>query len=155
MIIFGWGFQTIKNFGPVFKNLCSHCNNEEYWVLTRVMTWFTLFFIPIFPYEIKHHLTCPVCKYGVTLKGEQVAQMKPLAETNQLLVDGKITADEYHAKINLLNGGATEVVHAEVAEAKILPEGGDTHSSYCSSCGTQVTKELKFCGNCGTAVAAK
>ena len=155
MIIFGWGFQTIKNFGPVFKNLCSHCHNEDYWVLTRVMTWFTIFFIPIFPYEIKHHLTCPVCKYGVTLKGEQVAQMKPLAETNQLLVDGKITADEYNTKINLLNGGATETVQAEVIEAKILPEGGNTHLSYCADCGTQVTKELKFCGNCGTAVAPK
>lgn len=155
MIIFGWGFQTIKNFGPVFKNLCSHCHNEDYWVLTRIMTWFTIFFIPIFPYEIKHHLTCPVCKYGVTLKGEQVTQMKPLAETNQLLVDGKITTDEYHAKINLLNSGASEAVQAEVIEEKILPEGGDTHGNYCANCGTQVTKELKFCGNCGTAVTQK
>ena len=155
MIIFGWNFQTIKNFGPVFKNLCGHCHNEDYWVLTRIITWFTLFFIPVIPYEIKHHLTCPVCNYGVTLKGEQVAQMKPLAETNQLLVDGKITADEYHAKINLLNSGASETGQAEVVEVKNSPEGGDTHLSYCANCGTQVTKELKFCGNCGTAVASK
>ena len=81
--------------------------------------------------------------------------MKPLAETNQLLVDGKITVEEYNAKINLLNGGTTEAVQAEVVEQKILPEGGNTHLSYCANCGTQVTKELKFCGNCGAAVNPK
>lgn len=82
--------------------------------------------------------------------------MKPLAETNQLLVDGKITNEEYHTRINLLNDGPQqEAVQAEVVESKILPEGGDTHHSYCASCGTQLTKDLKFCGNCGTAVAAK
>jgi hypothetical protein len=81
--------------------------------------------------------------------------MKPLAETNQLLVDGEITADEYHAKINLLNGGASETVQAEVVETKVLPEGDNTHLSYCANCGTQITKELKFCGNCGTAVIPK
>lgn len=155
MIIFGWGFQTIKNFGPVFKNLCSHCHNEDYWVLTRIMTWFTLFFIPIFPYEIKHHLTCPICKYGVTLSGEQVAQMKPIAEVNQLLVDGKITSDEYNTKISLLNEGTNEPKQVEYVETNSLLEVDAEHLSYCANCGTQTTKELKFCGNCGTAVNSK
>lgn len=124
-------------------------------MLTRIMTWFTLFFIPIFPYAIKHHLTCPVCKYGVTLEAEQIAQMKPLAEINQLLVDEKITADEYHTRISLLNNGASEAAQEEAIEAKTLPEGGDTYLSYCVDCGAQVTKELKFCGNCGSAASVK
>jgi len=54
MIIFGWGHQTIKNIGPTFKNHCSHCNNEDYWTLTKYTTWFTLFFIPVIPYSIKY-----------------------------------------------------------------------------------------------------
>ena len=155
MIIFGWGFQTIKNFGPVSKNRCSHCNNEDYWILTRVMTWFTVFFIPIFPYEIKYHLACPVCKYGITLKKDQISQMKPLAEINQLLVDGKITSNEYHNRMNLLNSSSQETLKTEVTETNILPEGGDTHLSYCSNCGTKATKELKFCGNCGKSITTK
>lgn len=155
MLIFGWGFQTTKNFGPVFKNFCGHCYNEEYWTLTRIMTWFTLFFIPIFPYKIKHYLACPICKYGMTLKGEQAARMHPIAEINQLLVEEKITIDEYHAKINLLNGSAAEVVHAEVIETGVIARGGSIHLNYCANCGTQVTKDSKFCGNCGVAVSTK
>jgi len=46
-IIFGWGRQSIKSIGVVFKNLCSHCHNEEYWIMTRIVTWFTLFFIAL------------------------------------------------------------------------------------------------------------
>ena len=56
MIIFGWNFQTIKQIGFVFKKVCEHCNNEEYWVLTRTITWFTLFFIPVIPYSFKFFL---------------------------------------------------------------------------------------------------
>src|SRR3990167_6580332 len=98
MIIFGWGHQTIKNFGPTFKNHCSHCNNEEYWTLTRHTTWFTLFFIPIIPYSVKYFLSCPICQYGITLDNKQVEQIKPIAEANQLLIDGKITEVEYKNK---------------------------------------------------------
>ncbi|MEN9913023.1 MAG: hypothetical protein RLY66_431 [Candidatus Parcubacteria bacterium] len=155
MIIFGWGFQTIKNFGPVFKKLCSHCHNEHYWVLTKIKTWFTLFFIPVFPYKIEHYLSCPVCKYGVTLNGDQFTQMEPLAETNQLLVDGKITNEEYHIRISLLSSGSQDAVKSEVVETEFFPKDKDIRISYCSSCGTQAIKELKFCGNCGISVAAK
>ena len=154
MIIFGWGRQTIKNIGVVFKNLCSHCHNEEYWVLTRIMTWFTLFFIPIIPYETKYHLSCPVCKYGLTLDHKQIQELRPVAETNQLLIDGKITQEEHQARMQQLHSGSTDHVQVEVAETKALTEG-EINLSYCSSCGTGITKELKFCGNCGTAVISK
>jgi hypothetical protein len=155
MIIFGWGRQTIKQIGVVFKKLCGHCNNEEYWILTRTITWFTLFFIPIIPYSVKYFLSCPVCKYGFDLNSKQVDEIKPLAEINQLLVDGKITEAEYHSRINLLNGDSpSEPAQIEVLENKVLPEG-NVALSYCGSCGTSITKELKFCGNCGTQVIAK
>lgn len=154
MIIFGWGRQTIKNIGIVFKNLCSHCHNEEYWVLTRIMTWFTLFFIPIIPYETKYHLSCPVCKYGLTLDDKQIQELRPIAETNQLLIDGKITQEEHQARVQQLHGGSPDPVQVEIVETKALAEG-EANLSYCSSCGTGITKELKFCGNCGTAVISK
>jgi len=154
MIIFGWGHQTIKNFGPAFKQLCSHCNNEEYWVLTRTMTWFTLFFIPIFPYSIKYFLSCPVCQYGLTLDSGQTEQIRPIAEANQLLLDGKITKDEYQAKVNQLNAGSPEHIEAEVIESKTL-NSGKVKLKFCAECGTKVTKEVDFCGNCGVEVAKK
>lgn len=155
MIIFGWGFQTIKNLGPAFRRLCDNCHNEEYWILSRIMTWFTLFFIPIFPYEVKHHLACPVCKYGLVLNGEQVSSIKPIAVANQLLVDGKITQAEYQARLGEPAGPAEPESISNAVEVKVLPEGTKTSLSYCGGCGNSIIKDLKFCGNCGAAVIPK
>ena len=148
MIIFGWNFQTRKQIGVFFKQVCGHCNNEEYWVLTRTITWFTLFFIPLIPYSIKYFLSCPICQYGLTLDQKQINEIKPIAEVNQQLVDGKITQEEYQVKIQQLNSGSAIPIQAKVAEVKTL-SGSDSDLSYCSNCGTGITKELKFCGNCG------
>ncbi len=150
MIIFGWGHQTIKNIGPTFKNHCSHCNNEDYWTLTKYTTWFTLFFIPVIPYSIKYFLSCPVCQYGITLDSNQLEQIKPIAEANQLLIDGKITEIEYKAKVEQLGSGATSV-EGEVIEEKPLSNTGETNK-FCSECGTKITEDTKFCGNCGAKI---
>ncbi len=155
MIIFGWGFQTIKNFGPAFRKLCDHCNNEEYWILTRIMTWFTLFFIPIFPYEVKHHLACPICKYGLVLNRNQISEIKPIAVANQLLIDGKITQEEYRLRLDEPSTVAEPEAISEAVEAKVLPAGTKVTLSYCAGCGNERVNELKFCGHCGTAVEAK
>lgn len=154
MIIFGWGRQTIKQIGVAFKQMCNHCHNEDYWVLTRITTWFTLFFIPVIPYSIKYFLSCPVCQYGLTLDSKQIEEIKPLAETNQLLIDGKITPEEHQVRLNRPHNGSPEPVQAEVVEVKELTSA-DKNLSYCGSCGASVTKDLKFCGNCGTTVASK
>jgi hypothetical protein len=147
MVIFGWGRQTIKQIGVLFKQLCNHCHNEEYWILTKITTWFTLFFVPVFPYSIKYFLSCPVCKYGLTLDQKQIELFKPIAEANQLLVEGKITQEEYQAR-------SPDRVKVEAVETKALADG-EAKLSYCGSCGTTITKELKFCGNCGTQIASK
>lgn len=148
MIIFGWGHQTTKNFGPTFKNHCSHCNNDEYWVLTRIMTWFTLFFIPVFPYSIKYFLSCPICQYGLTLDSKQTDEIKPIAVANQLLIDGKISESEYNIRVNQLGNGEPAQTEAKVVETKALG-GSSDNLVFCSECGTSITKEVKFCGNCG------
>lgn len=146
MIIFGWGRQTIKQIGVVFKQLCGHCNNEEYWVLTRMMTWFTLFFIPVFPYKIEYFLSCPICKYGFTLNHDQVNEIKPLAEANQLLIDKKISEQEYQQKIHFLNSESSDPV--EVKNNKV----DNQKFNYCGKCGSSLAKESKFCGNCGVSI---
>src|ERR1035437_2087230 len=120
-IIFGWGRRTVKNIGVVFKNICNNCHNEEYWVMTRVMTWFTLFFIPVIPYETKYFLSCPVCKYGITLDGEQLEKLRPIAETNQLLAEGQITQEDYGKRLKELDSASVDQVEVEAKEEKALP----------------------------------
>ncbi len=151
MIIFGWGRQTIKQIGAVFKTLCNHCHNEEYWILARITTWFTLFFIPIIPYSTKYFLSCPVCKYGVTLNDQQIGEIKPIAEINQLLVDGQITPAEYQVRMAQLNNSSSKQVETKPTELKALNTESQ-NLSHCSGCGTQFTKEVKFCRNCGMKV---
>lgn len=149
-IIFGYR-TLVKNIGAVFKRMCDHCHNEKYWVLTQTTRWFTLFFIPIIPSSSKYFLSCPICKYGFTLKDDQVKSIKPIAETNQLLVEGKITEAEYNIRMNRLNGGSSNTTETKASNPEVLVQETEK-LSYCASCGTQVTKELKFCGNCGTAI---
>lgn len=149
MIIFGWGCQTIKQIGIAFKQLCGHCHNEEYWVLQKITTWFTIFFIPIFPYSIKYFLSCPVCKYGLTLNQKQIGQIKPVVEINQELIDGKITQAEFQSKIIQLNSLSTEPAQSEEVKEAKTTTSIERNLNYCSNCGTNITSDLKFCGNCG------
>ena len=78
MIIFGWR-TIVSTIGAVFKRMCDHCHNEDYWILTKTTRWFTLFFIPVIPLETKYFLACPVCKYGFALKGDQVKTISSIA----------------------------------------------------------------------------
>ena len=156
-IFFGWGHTTKKVFGPVFKHMCSHCHNEEYWILARVRVWFTLFFIPLIPYENKYYLTCPICEYGMTLNSEQISTFVPIAEVNQLLVDGHITKEEYQRRVMALNGETAPALDEtkihDVEPEMSTDDEDDTEKRFCSQCGKQVLPDAKFCGGCGTSTS--
>ena len=99
MIIFGWGHTTIENCGVVFNDRCSHCNNHEPWSLMRIQVWFTLFFIPIFPYKDEYRLICPICERGYVIKSDKVGFIKTLAKNYSLLLEKKITLEEFQLRI--------------------------------------------------------
>ena len=71
MFIYGWGRQIRNEFGPLFMRLCTHCNNEQYWNLSSVSVWFTIFFIPVIPYKFIRRIYCPVCSYGFELDSDK------------------------------------------------------------------------------------
>lgn len=150
MILFGWGKTTIRNFGPCFKKVCGNCNNEEYWNMSRIMTWFTLFFIPVFPYEIKYFLSCPICQYGVKLNRTQVSEIKPLAIANKSLIEGKITEQEYHQLLNANNKKA--LAENRDNQKEISGEIKDEDLRFCTECGCKIVSEIKYCAECGTKV---
>jgi len=154
MIIFGWGHQTIKKIGVVYKNNCSHCNNEVYLELARYRTWFTLFFIPVIPYKTKYFLGCPICQYGVTLSGDQLETIRPLAEANKLLIDGQISEAEYKRKIDQLGGEKTET--EEVRKKNLTGRANQTERiNFCSVCGAKINMKSNFCGKCGNKITTE
>lgn len=96
LFIFGWGRQTIKNHGPVRMFHCDHCNNDKYWTLYSKRTWFTLFFIPVIPYQTENVLLCPICNHGIQLDSKQFDEFKAIAQCNMDLVNKKITQEQHN-----------------------------------------------------------
>jgi hypothetical protein len=99
MILFGWGHQRHKLIGPTHARKCENCNNERIWTMHKLSTWFTLFFIPVFPYSSKRLLTCPVCGQGFELSQTEFEDLRPLAELNQKLATGAISEERYHHEL--------------------------------------------------------
>ena len=78
MIIFGWGTQTRRNYGQLKSAPCGICKYEGY-SLIRIITWFTLFFIPVIPYySIKHLVLCNNCKngYDISQEHQEIKELK-------------------------------------------------------------------------------
>ena len=106
MIIFGWGRQTRKHYGPTIPIKCPKCSNNAYWHLYRNRTWFTLFFVPVIPYDNKHILLCSVCSNGVILPSANVDKAIELSEQTRRYINKEISQEEYNTHIdqsNLLN----------------------------------------------------
>jgi len=83
----------------VGSETCQHCGNHEPWYLIKVTTWFTLFFIPIFPYQVKRIYVCPICQSHYEITPEQYEELRPIAEANQQLSSGQITEQQHRQMI--------------------------------------------------------
>lgn len=75
-MIWGWGEETNKNFGPVFQRECDYCGSVETWNLYIKRTWFTAFFIPVIPYRKIYCAICPNCGSYIKLSKEEFQKMK-------------------------------------------------------------------------------
>lgn len=150
--IFGWGHQITKNYGITFKNRCSSCHNEDYWQLLRITTWFTLFFIPVIPYERKYFLMCPVCEKGVYLDSDKFEELRNLAEANSDLIDKKITIEEYNQRLagpKKIEENAAGYIEGKVEQDIVDNNGDDIGQIFCSECGHKNNIKNNFCQNCG------
>lgn len=101
--IFGWGHRTIKNFGNTLIQKCRICSHASYFSLVRTRDWFTLFFIPILPYETKYFLECPICKNAFELNNEEnIANLKEIAELIESFKKKEVTKKELNKQYKIL-----------------------------------------------------
>ena len=63
--IFGFGKRKVDYLGSAGVRVCPNCRNRAEWSTYRVRLWFTLFFIPIYPYRTQFVSACPVCHHEV------------------------------------------------------------------------------------------
>jgi hypothetical protein len=96
LFIFGWGRTTVNDRGPLVFLKCNVCSNEKYWHHLTVRKWFSLFFIPVVPYENNNLLLCPVCQRGmVELSNEMHQQALELGPVTASYLKNEITEDQY------------------------------------------------------------
>lgn len=163
MIIFGFGSRRPKDRGGVVPMSCPNCNNESIFRHVSQTKWFSLFFIPIIPYNTKHLLLCPVCGQGRHLTRAQVARTTEMIGVTSAYQQQTISAEHYveHARGygNFLN--AIDVPQpsppaaappppqsALPAPAPALPA-----SQSCAQCQCPMPPAAAFCPECGTATA--
>ena len=101
--VFGWGRQTKNDFGPTLPGRCPNCKNNGFHRLLHIRKWFTLFFIPVFPYESHHYLLCDVCSRGLELHGPQIEKAKQLNEATASYLKKLTTKEQYQVVLNNLS----------------------------------------------------
>lgn len=95
-VLIGFGNEARDDHGPAIPVVCPNCNNETTLRLVEVRKRFSLFFIPIFPYDWTYALVCPVCSHGLELDEEQFERAKRLVRARRAFRRGKITEQRYN-----------------------------------------------------------
>ncbi|MCL2455012.1 MAG: zinc ribbon domain-containing protein [Micrococcales bacterium] len=74
MIIFG--VSTKREVVAALILRCSHCHATAAQRLVNQRRWFTLFFLPIFPFQSKHLMECVYCGAVSVLTSDQAERFK-------------------------------------------------------------------------------
>jgi hypothetical protein len=76
-ILIGFGKQTRKDLGQTgVVQQCVWCHNLVFYHLIILRTWFTYFFIPVFPYRREYLAECPICASSITIQGDEIRAAK-------------------------------------------------------------------------------
>ncbi|MEU0502557.1 zinc-ribbon domain-containing protein [Nocardia sp. NPDC005998] len=75
-----WGWQKRIHTLAMITLVCGNCGNPAAHALRKLVTKFTLFFIPLFPISTKHSLECTWCGASSNVSGDRVNEL--LAQAN-------------------------------------------------------------------------
>ncbi|WP_405149938.1 zinc ribbon domain-containing protein [Sphaerisporangium sp. NBC_01403] len=70
-----FGFRTLIHRLGVLTGACRHCGNVAAQVLSKRVTKFTLFFIPLFPVRTKYETQCTFCGASYDISRDQANTM--------------------------------------------------------------------------------
>lgn len=100
--LFGWGRQSRKNYGPTLPLKCPNCNNDVFLHLLHARTWFSLFFIPVLPYNSEYYLLCDICSRGLKISRSQLGLAKQMNQTTVAFLNGDLTQEQYATALDTL-----------------------------------------------------
>lgn len=115
MIIMGFGKKTYDVLGETKPHKCENCSHERPFKYVKERTWFTLFFLQVFPIKERKLMVCPVCGAGfeagdvayVEKEDLSVDQMTKKRETvhqkiKEKFEKGEISRNEYVRLLNII-----------------------------------------------------
>jgi len=94
-VLFGFGREKRRDYGPTIPIICPNCHNPTHLRLIEIEKWFSLFFVPILPYDSTYLLVCDVCSRGIELTEEQFEKAKRLCRATRAFREGKISEEKY------------------------------------------------------------
>jgi zinc ribbon protein len=74
-----WGYRRYLQQLAMLTFLCGNCGNPAAHTLSRAVTKFTLFFIPLFPISSKYFTQCTFCGTSRRVGKEEAAQLRQQA----------------------------------------------------------------------------
>lgn len=86
--VFGFGHRKVKHGGTMPPERCERCNNNVEKLFAKTSDWFTLFFIPVFPYKSDCFVICPICREATPITKEQYEALLS-GDHDKLKYDGK------------------------------------------------------------------
>ena len=91
-----WGSRSMdKTLGETQRTYqCQHCNNASRYRVFRRRNWFTLFWIPIFPFSSKYFVTCPICNFGSQLKKDAAMELLMVESEMQQQIQSEAEAQQ-------------------------------------------------------------
>ena len=73
ILIVGWGSGVTQDLGETVPVVCPNCHNHVFLHEIRSNKSISVYFVPVVPYASNAYLACPICRFGLQLKPDQVA----------------------------------------------------------------------------------
>jgi zinc-ribbon family len=87
-----WGFKRYVSALAMLTLVCGHCHRPTAHPLRKVVTKFTLFWIPLFRTSTKYVLQCSYCGVAQTLPEAEAERLMAAAPTGEAHVEGLPTS---------------------------------------------------------------
>jgi len=106
-VIFGFGHVKAKKVGETHPMGCPNCNNVRSFDIVEQSKWFTLFFLPVFPYSKNKIMVCPICQRGKALENDEYERyMSGDVDHKEMVNEFEVKKEELE---NLYNEGHIDI----------------------------------------------
>ncbi|GCE14156.1 zinc-ribbon domain-containing protein [Tengunoibacter tsumagoiensis] len=72
-----WGLRSRNKVLGQVQYTCSRCGNNSFHSMVRYRRWFTLFFIPLIPFNTRTISRCNICGFQENIANQRANELIP------------------------------------------------------------------------------